>query len=167
MYIYNVLIGSRKQRMKKLDSEQNNDNVQTFCINMEPVAKGRPRFIKSTGRTYTPAKTKEATKLISEHLVLRKLGKILKKDKTGEKKYGVAIYMRFLCSRPKRLGKGDRILKTTKPDVDNYIKLILDACNEAEIWEDDSMVVEVLGQKWYCADYEKPQVQIQINRVLI
>ena len=75
--------------------------------------------------------------------------------------------MRFLCSRPKRLGKGDRILKTTKPDVDNYIKLILDACNEAEIWEDDSMVVEVLGQKWYCADYEKPQVQIQINRVLI
>jgi len=84
---------------------------------------------------------------------------------TIEKHLPVAVYLRFMCKRPKALKKGDRILKTTKPDIDNYIKLVLDACNDAKVWHDDSQVVEILAQKWYCADYQEPEIQIQISRL--
>jgi hypothetical protein len=32
----------------------------TLVIPGTPVAKGRPKFVRATGRTYTPAKTKAA-----------------------------------------------------------------------------------------------------------
>ena len=131
--------------------------IQTFFIRMNPVAKGRPRFTKG-GRTYTPKKTKEAMEFISEKIKSDREEQIPKGDP-------VALYCKFMCKRPVSMGKGDRVLKTTKPDVDNYIKLIMDACNAAEVWEDDSQVVEVLGQKWYCADYQEPEIQIQISRL--
>jgi Holliday junction resolvase RusA-like endonuclease len=118
--------------------------IQTFIVRMNPVAKGRPRFTK-TGRTYTPKKTKEATDVIAKKI----------KENRGEQ----------IGKRPVSLGKGDKVLKTTKPDVDNYLKLVMDACNQSGVWEDDSQVVEVLAQKWYCADYQEPEIQIQISRL--
>ena len=134
------------------------DKNQVFIIKMNQVAKGRPRFTK-TGRAYTPAKTKAATQQMVD--VLAK-----ERKETIAKGTAVCVYMRFYCKRPKHMGKGDAILKMTKPDVDNYCKLVLDACNDADVWVDDSQVVEILGQKWYCADYQEPEVQIQVNEVI-
>tara|TARA_R100000353_G_C6510034_1_gene196384 strand:- start:2775 stop:3380 length:606 start_codon:yes stop_codon:yes gene_type:complete len=135
--------------------EKMSDKHQVFTIMMDPVAKGRPRFTKN-GRTYTPKKTKEAMEKIAFQ-VEKERKYIIKKPNA------ISVYMRFFCKRPKRLGKGDAVLKTTKPDVDNYIKLVLDACNCARVWEDDSQVVEVLAQKWYCSDIAEPQIQLQVS----
>ena len=131
--------------------------IQTFIVKMNPVAKGRPRFTKS-GRTYTPKRTKEATDVIAKKISENRGEQI-------EKGVPVSLYCKFMCKRPTSMGKGDRVLKTTKPDVDNYLKLVMDACNQAQVWVDDSQVVEVLAQKWYCADYQEPEVQIQISRL--
>jgi Holliday junction resolvase RusA-like endonuclease len=140
-------------------------DVQTFIFHIDPVAKGRPKFRNVNGKSYayTPKKTKEATKDLSERMLLQKRYKIKKEE--NKRKCGVAVYCKFYCKRPVKFGKGDAVLKTTKPDVDNYVKLLLDACNEAELWDDDSMVVEVLAQKWYCADYNNPRVMLQVNRL--
>tara|TARA_R100000664_G_scaffold9048_1_gene15044 strand:+ start:2271 stop:2738 length:468 start_codon:yes stop_codon:yes gene_type:complete len=140
-------------------------DVQTFVFHIDPVAKGRPKFrsVKGKSYAYTPKKTREATKDIAERILLQKRYKIKKEE--NKKKCAVAVYCKFYIARPKRLGSGDAVLKTTKPDVDNYVKLLLDACNEAGLWEDDSMVVEILAQKWYCADYQTPKTMLQVNRL--
>ena len=142
-----------------MEEEKNTQSkkVQTFFIKMNPVAKGRPRFTKQ-GRTYTPKKTKDAMEVIANHIKERR-------EEVIEKPQPIALYCKFMCKRPVSMGKGDRVLKTTKPDIDKYIKLVMDACNMSGVWEDDSQVVEVLGQKWYCADYTEPQIQIQISRL--
>lgn len=142
----------------------NDNDIQTFIVKTDPVAKGRPRFLKGGG-VYTPAATREATKILSEYIALKKRGMIPKYD--GRIHYGVSVYCKFYCQRPKRLGTGGEKLKQTKPDIDNYMKLVLDACNDAGLWEDDSMVVELLGTKWYCASNQEPQVQIQVTRICI
>lgn len=143
----------------------NNDDIQTFIVKTNPVPKGRPRFVRKTGRTYTPETTREATKILSEYISLRKRGTIGKYN--GDLKYGVAVFCKFYCKRPKYMKEGPAQLKHTKPDIDNYMKLVLDACNDAGVWEDDSMVVELHGQKWYCASDQEPQVQIQVSRLCI
>ena len=65
--------------------------IQVFRVQMDPVAKGRPRFTKN-GRTYTPKKTKEAMKQIALQIESEKEYLIRKPD-------AIAVYCRFYCNR--------------------------------------------------------------------
>ena len=40
-------------------------------------------------------------------------------------------------------------LKTTKPDTDNYLKLLKDCMTEAGFWTDDALVVDEHVKKYY------------------
>lgn len=126
----------------------------SWTFDVEPVAKGRPRFYN--GRATTPKKTKDATKLIADQLRATGIEPFAK----GE---ALRVSIRLMCKRPKALGKGDAVPKTTKPDIDNYIKLYLDAANDAGIWHDDAQVVEILAQKVYAPDYREPNVTFEVR----
>ena len=135
-----------------IGSQQSRHYSWTFDV--EPVAKGRPRFYN--GRAVTPKKTKDATKVIAD--AIRDTEFI-----PFEKGEPLRVSIRFMCKRPKRLGKGDAVPKTTKPDLDNYIKLYLDAANDAGVWHDDAQVVEILAQKVYAPDYREPNVTFEVR----
>lgn len=126
---------------------------------VEPTAKGRPRAGKG-GRMYTPQKTREA-----ESEMAQCLEKFIRDEEIipYPKHQPLRVNLRFLCKRPKRLGKGDCEAKVTRPDLDNYIKLILDAANNSGLWHDDSQVVEILAQKLYCADYLEPTITLEVH----
>lgn len=57
-----------------------------------------------------------------------------------------------------------RVRKTTKPDVDNLKKAVLDALNGV-VWCDDSQVCEEFNQKWIAAGDEEPHTVITISAV--
>ena len=130
-----------------------------FTIPGEPVGKGRPRFVRATGRTFTPAKTATYENLIAV---------------TFEQNFPdfepfdcpVEVYMTAYFSIPKSLSKKkhkmaeDQLIRPTKkPDTDNIAK-VKDALNGIA-WKDDSQVVTEHIYKFYS---DRPRLEIEIYK---
>lgn len=67
--------------------------------------------------------------------------------------FGIAVTLRFWCAIPTGLSKRKREaldgqLCLKKPDIDNYVKLVLDALNGIA-WEDDNAVASIAASKGY------------------
>ena len=125
----------------------------------QPVGKGRPRFVKATGHTYTPTKTKDYEALVklayqSENKAPALVGPVridifavfqLPKDK---KRRALLAYQPYM----------------SKPDTDNVAKVIQDALNGLA-YEDDKQVVEMYVEKRYCGEDEEPHVSVTVGEI--
>jgi Holliday junction resolvase RusA-like endonuclease len=114
-----------------------------FTVPGNPIAKGRPRFVRATGRTFTPAKT-----MNYEGVVAGKAAEAMDGREPFEGPLRVTIRATFLVpqswSSKKRAAA---VWKTSKPDADNLAKIV-DALN-AIVWRDDAQVCELTVQKRY------------------
>lgn len=107
--------------------------------------KGRPRF--GNGRTYTDAKTVNAETWIKACAV-EQLGTPLM---VGPLYVVVDIGVPYVKSWPKRTkarAMAQLLWPTSKPDIDNCVKLIADALNGI-LWHDDSQIVSLAVHKRY------------------
>ena len=87
----------------------------------------------------------------------------------------IEVSLEFYFDRPKShygTGKNADKLKasaprfhTKKPDVDNLAKAVLDACQDAGLFKDDSMVLSLLIEKFYLdpGDETKQGCEISIK----
>lgn len=120
-----------------------------------PVAMGRPRMTR-TGRAYTPAKSREYMELAIEQI----------RENWGNNvqlaNEPLRLHLVFVHKRPKRITATERVAKTTKPDIDNLIKMVMDALTKSEIWTDDNIVTEVCASDWYANEYEPPHTMYSI-----
>lgn len=112
-----------------------------FTVPGEPVGKGRPRFVRETGRTYTPEKTANFETLVKYEYHRQTGG--FKFDDDAE--IGIRIEATFGIpkSKPKktqRAMEAGEIMHTSKPDSDNVLKCIADALNRIA-YHDDSAIV--------------------------
>ena len=127
-------------------------------IEIEPVAKGRPRFTKR-GHTYTPAKTKNYEKIIKAELMARHPDQL---------EGACHLDMTFVRPIPKSWSKKKKqqaidheIRPVTRPDLDNYEKAVMDAANDV-LYKDDSQIVSKHTRKVYG---ETPKVIIKIEEI--
>jgi Holliday junction resolvase RusA-like endonuclease len=130
-------------------------NPIKLTIYMEPVAKGRPRVVHTNGRTmtFTPDKTTAA-----EHTIKAELLTVRQQFPAGVPLYLTANFFR---SRPKSLPK--RVTRpVTKPDWDNYAKLLGDSLNRF-IYPDDGQVVSATIKKFYAAQGEYPRIEFEVG----
>lgn len=96
----------------------------------EPVAKGRPRFNTKTGHAYTPDATKSAERLIAWHIKEAAQAQGFSLPVTGK------VHVAFgFGTRHNKRGNVNRA-----SDLDNYVKLCLDAMNGV-VFLDDVQVV--------------------------
>lgn len=74
------------------------------------------------------------------------------------------VYTYRLAGTPKRLqGKP----KTTRPDVDNLTKLVLDALTSAGVaWKDDAQVAELLTSKRHADRGEEANIYVEISPII-
>lgn len=124
----------------------------------QPCGKGRPRFTK-TGHTYTPEKTATYENRLASQAVkaVRGVTPII---------LPVAISIEAYFEIPKSWGKkktnealqGD-LLHVSKPDIDNVIKIVLDALNGI-VYKDDAQVCSIMAVKQYS---NNPRLEIVIS----
>lgn len=129
-----------------------------FTIPYEPVAKARPRFVRISNKfvsTYSAPKTHQA-----ETSIALLSGKYrLDKPIEGPIKLSVMFYIK----RPKRIAK-KKIYPITRPDTDNYIKLLLDALSlRNNFWKDDSQITIINAERRYTED--KPRIVVEMEEL--
>lgn len=118
-------------------------------IFVEPVAKGRARVavIAGRARAYTPKKTVNAEADIKAAIrnQMVKEGHI-----TGDSllfESGIPLYLEAIFYRQKPKSTPKKVtMPVTKPDTDNYTKLLIDALNKF-LFADDSQIVTLKLKK--------------------
>lgn len=132
-----------------------------FClIPMEPTPKGRPQFSRKMGIAFTPAKTRSAEAETRWHIE-KAIQKSLVVDSNKLPFDGpLIVSISFKCSRPKSVR---RVFHTTKPDLDNMTKLVLDSCNK-RVFEDDGQIYDLHVRKEYTSG--TPMIQIHVMELI-
>ena len=138
--------------------------VVTFTVPGEPVGKGRPRFVRATGKAYTPEKTANYENLV----------RVCYRDQVHSKPFdsGVPLHVSVdvVQQIPKSVSKkkreamiGRKILPTKKPDCSNILKAIEDGLNGVA-YADDSQIVSVKVTKCFG---EYPSARVTIREVTV
>jgi Holliday junction resolvase RusA-like endonuclease len=124
-----------------------------------PVPKGRPRVTTRGGfaRAFTPAKTRRY-----EDLIRLEAGRVM--DGLDQLQGALSVKIRAFMQTPQAIAKHKakgplaetgELRPLTKPDVDNFAKVI-DALNGI-VWRDDSQVVSLTVDKFYSS---RPRLEL-------
>lgn len=138
--------------------------ITAFQVIGAPVGKGRPRATRQGAfvRIYTPAKTKDYEAQVADAAKTAMRGR---SPVESAVQVNMAIYVEPPKSwtKTKRAGalRGD-VYPTTKPDVDNIIKGIFDACNGI-VFVDDKQICSLQVTKRYD---ERPRVEVRAYEVI-
>ena len=128
-----------------------------------PVPKGRPRMstINGHARAFTPAKTRRY-----EDLIRLEAGRAMEgRDQLqGATRVRLRAFMpipKTMQTKPKlALIASGALRPTTKPDADNFAKVI-DALNGI-VWPDDNQVVELVVEKHYS---DRPRLELEASEL--
>lgn len=133
--------------------------IYEFEMPGEIVGKARPRMNTRTGRAYTPSKTKNYEYFLRQWFI-RKYPNF----KQLESRVKVTIVAYFDIPKSTSKKKEDEMLTgkispTKKPDIDNIVKIILDAMNKFA-FKDDTQVTKMEVEKKY---NQTPKIYVKIE----
>jgi Holliday junction resolvase RusA-like endonuclease len=116
--------------------------VIELTINTEPVAKGRPRTAFKNGavRTYTPERT-----MIAQDYIVASLQPY--KEQCFPPHIAVKLTCTFYRHKSKWLPKREH-QPFRKPDLDNFLKLLLDSMNGLLIADDAQITTINMKKRW-------------------
>jgi len=151
-------------QIKRQNSKDWRVNMEvTFEVPGQPRGKERPRWtmVSSTAIVYTPRNTRGYEDMIRTYYQVKNLHKF---EKGEALEVSAIAYYKIPTSAKKGhkvlMLKGE-MLPTKKPDIDNIIKIVLDALNGVAYY-DDSQVCRVNFMKMYS---ENPRLKILIRNI--
>jgi Holliday junction resolvase RusA-like endonuclease len=134
----------------------------SFSVMGEPMAKerGRVAVIGGHAMVYTPAKTRKAEETFAARAM-----RFAPPEPTLD---ALEVELTFVLSPPQSWPKWKAeavaeglIPHTTRPDLDNYVKLVLDALNGV-FFVDDKQITGIVGRKKYGLI---PQTRVVLRRL--
>lgn len=120
----------------------------------EPIPKGRPRMAVRGKfvQVYTPKKTRDA----EDSFIVQ----IIKYRPETPMEGPLSIDIKCYKLKPKSMSK--KVTEwITKPDLDNLVKLVIDAMNKI-FFKDDSQIVKITASKHYD---NTPRTEVKIQRI--
>jgi len=122
--------------------------IYEFEVPGKIVGKGRPRLNSYTGTVYTPTRTKDYETLVEQYFLLK-----YPRFKPFEGRVQVEISANFEVPKSakkaeKELMLENKINPTKKPDIDNIVKIVLDAMNGIA-FKDDTQITKLQVEKSY------------------
>ena len=122
--------------------------IYEFEVPGKIIGKGRPRLNTYTGSVYTPTRTKDYESLVQQYFLLK-----YPRFKPFEGRVKVEIDALFEIPKStkkedKELMLQNKINPTKKPDIDNIVKIILDAMNGVA-FKDDIQITKLDVEKVY------------------
>lgn len=137
----------------------------SFTISGEPVAQGRPRFSNRGGfvRTYDPAKSRNAKdhiRFAASEAMVQVDGKPLEGAIHFKAQFGIEMPKSMARKRTPR----PRQWRIKKPDLDNLLKTVKDACSKV-VYLDDSQIVRITSEKIQCAQGEAPFTRVSFEEI--
>lgn len=132
-----------------------------MVLDGEPIGKGRPRFSRETGHTYTPEKTarfEERLAWAAQSVMDRR--PLLE----GPLRMEISAFFSIPTSKPakwKESAEKAGIRPTKKPDIDNIVKGVADALNKV-VYVDDTQIVTICAAKYYS---NRPRIEISVKQV--
>jgi crossover junction endodeoxyribonuclease RusA len=76
------------------------------------------------------------------------------------------LHIVFFLPRPQSVTANKRQLPVVPPDIDKLVRAVADACSDAEVWADDSLVCKLTAFKMY-DDTRDPGASITIRSLLL
>ncbi len=128
-------------------------------ILVEPYPKGRPK-IATVGKqaiAYTPKKTRVAEADIKA-AIRHEIAKFTRFG-SGE---AFVLWVTFYVVRPKSAPKRVKY-PVTRPDLDNYLKTLLDALDKFA-FPDDSQIVNIHAKKAFAEAGTPPRIEFVLER---
>lgn len=127
-----------------------------FVIHGKVVGKGRPHFVRKTGVALTPQATRSYESIIRDNAY---------REMNGDEPWvtPVMAIIKAYYEVPKSWTKAKKelakrqLIAPAKPDVDNIVKIVLDACNRT-VYQDDTQVVLCVAQKLWG---EKARLEVE------
>lgn len=132
----------------------------TFTVPGKPFGKQRPKGTK-TGRHYTPKKTVDYEKKIKACYALQG-GQHFE----GAVFVGVTAYMpipKNTTKKERALIEAGKLLPTKKPDVDNVLKVVLDALNGVAYDDDKQVTSSLLRKRYAYGDFKSECIVVTIR----
>lgn len=119
----------------------------SFHIDGKPAPKERPRILRS-GITYTPKKTLNAEKYIGYLASIAMGGKPLMEGPLIVWYTAIFPVPKSWSKQKKQEALSGKLMPICRPDIDNCVKLALDAMNGI-VYKDDSQIVILHMKKKY------------------
>jgi Holliday junction resolvase RusA-like endonuclease len=120
-----------------------------FDIPGKVVGKGRPHFVRKTGVAITPQATRSYESVIRDmaYRQMQERGWECWEGMVAAKITAVFEIPKSWPKKKKELAE-ENLIAPGKPDVDNVVKIVLDACNRT-VYVDDTQVVRCTVEKVY------------------
>jgi Holliday junction resolvase RusA-like endonuclease len=132
-----------------------------LLLHAEPIAQGRPRFSSHAGfvRAYDPKKSRDWKSFVSDHATRAMREQGFEKPLDGP----LRVRARFAFSLPKSQWRKKTPREASyhikRPDLDNLLKGVLDAC-EGVVFHRDAEISRVVMDKITVAQGEGPYVAV-------